>query len=181
MFFAAASLRCPLHFTHVGHVRASGKTDACGTRTGLAEGVSRYPLKFQRKIRMAATKKTRSARPEKRIDTKQRVSPTAMGISIAAKANSDRLAVDTDTRDKKVGLAVALREEGIDERTIARGFASLHSKLSRSEDKGDLKLFFDVLKENHRTLEPPTPSDRSGAGEVPVTIILKHNVPRPAR
>jgi hypothetical protein len=28
----------------VGHVRASGKIDACGTRTGLAEGVSRYPF-----------------------------------------------------------------------------------------------------------------------------------------
>jgi hypothetical protein len=33
-----------LLFTHVGHVRASGKIDACGTRTGSAEGVSRYPL-----------------------------------------------------------------------------------------------------------------------------------------
>ena len=30
--------------SYVGHVRASGEIDACGTRTGSAEGVSRYPL-----------------------------------------------------------------------------------------------------------------------------------------
>ncbi|MGB8521810.1 MAG: hypothetical protein WCD43_02495 [Candidatus Acidiferrales bacterium] len=86
-----------------------------------------------------------------------------------------------DAKQKVGGLAQALREEGIDERAIAQGFASLHSKLSGSEDKGDLKLFFDVLKENHRTLEPPSSSDRSSADDGPVTIILKHNVPRPAR
>jgi hypothetical protein len=87
----------------------------------------------------------------------------------------------TSTGSKTIGLAEALREEGIDERTIARGFASLHGKLGGSEDKGDLKLFFDVLKDNHRSLEPSTPSDRSSAGDAPVTIILKHNMARPAR
>ena len=104
-----------------------------------------------------------------------------VGSNLAAQTGAVRSAEDTDTCLKKVGLAEALREEGIDERAIAQGFASLHRKLSGSEDKGDLKLFFDVLKENHRTLEPPSASDRGSANEGPVTIILKHNMARPAR
>jgi hypothetical protein len=170
-----------LHFTHVGHVRASGKTDACGTRTGSAEGVSRYPLESHREMTMAATTKKQTAKPDSCVDAKQRINPKAKGTNIATKKQSGRSAVDSDTRCKKVGLADALREEGIDERAIAQGFASLHRKLSGSEDKGDLKLFFDVLKDNHRTLEPPTSSDRGGAGDGPVTIILRHNMARPAR
>ena len=119
---------------------------------------------------MAATSKMHAAKAGKRV-----------GSNLAAQTSAVRSAEDTDTCLKKVGLAEALREEGIDERAIAQGFASLHRKLSGSEDKGDLKLFFDVLKDNHRTLEPPTPSDRTGSGDAPVTLILKHNVPRPAR
>lgn len=130
---------------------------------------------------MAANTTTQPARPEKRVDTKQQVSAKPKTPNVAAQTSSVRSANDTDTCLKKVGLAGALREEGIDEHTIAQGFASLHRKLSGSEDKGDLKLFFDVLKENHRTLEPPSASDRSGASDGPVTIILKHNVPRPTR
>jgi hypothetical protein len=119
---------------------------------------------------MAATSKTHAVKAEKRV-----------GSNLAAQTGAVRSAEDTDTCLKKVGLAEALREEGIDERAIAQGFASLHRKLSGSEDKGDLKLFFDVLKENHRTLEPPSASDRGSANEGPVTIILKHNMARPAR
>jgi pyruvate/2-oxoglutarate dehydrogenase complex dihydrolipoamide dehydrogenase (E3) component len=130
---------------------------------------------------MAATTRKPSAKPEKAVYAKQRVSPKAKSPDIAAKTVSVRSAVETDTLRNNVGLAEALREEGIDERTIARGFATLHSKLSNGEDKGDLKLFFDVLKDNHRTLEPPSPSDRNSASDAPITIILKHNVPRPAR
>jgi len=102
---------------------------------------------------MAANTTTRRVKAKKRVDAKQQVG----------------------------GLAEALREEGIDERAIAQGFATLQRKLSGSEDKGDLKLFFDVLKENHRTLEPPIASDRGSANDGPVTIILKHSVPRPVR
>jgi pyruvate/2-oxoglutarate dehydrogenase complex dihydrolipoamide dehydrogenase (E3) component len=119
---------------------------------------------------MAATSKMYAAKAGKRV-----------GSNLAAQTSAVRSAEDTDTCLKKVGLAEALREEGIDERAIAQGFASLHRKLSGSEDKGDLKLFFDVLKDNHRTLEPPSASERSNANDGPVTIILKHNVPRPAR
>jgi hypothetical protein len=128
---------------------------------------------------MAQATKTHSARPEKRVDAKLRISPEPNASNRAAQTNLARSADDTCASHKKVGLAEALREEGINERTIAQGFASLHSKLSGSEDKGDLKLFFDVLKDNHRTLEPSIPSDRTG--DAPVTIILRHNMARPAR
>ena len=119
---------------------------------------------------MAATSKTHVAKAEKRV-----------GANLTTQTGAVRSAEDTDTCLKKVGLAEALREEGIDERAIAQGFASLHRKLSGSEDKGDLKLFFDVLKENNRTLEAARTADRSGAGDGRVTIILKHNMARPAR
>src|ERR1700685_943001 len=119
---------------------------------------------------MAATSTTHVAKAEERG-----------GANLTTQTGAVVSAEDTDTCLKKVGLAEALREEGIDERAIAQGFASLHRKLSGSEDKGALKLFFDVLKDNHRTLEPPSASERSNANDGPVTIILKHNVPLPAR
>jgi hypothetical protein len=132
---------------------------------------------------MAATSKTHSAGPKRRAGTGGQVRSKTMASNLAENAKPVPKHSDEgmSTGSKTIGLADALREEGIDERTIARGFASLHSKLSGSEDKGDLKLFFDVLKDNHRSLEPQTPSDRSSAGDAPVTIILKHNMARPAR
>ncbi len=81
---------------------------------------------------------------------------------------------------KPVKLAEALREQGIDERKIAEGYASLHDKLGQSDDKGDLKLLVDVLEKNTRTLDPPRSPDRGGS-DGPVTVILKHCVPRPQR
>ena len=83
-------------------------------------------------------------------------------------------------RTKSLKIEEALRQEGIDESKVAQGYASLHEKLGDSADKGDLKLFFDVLKENSRVLEPPRPAERGEASEN-VTVVLRHNVPRPAR
>lgn len=132
---------------------------------------------------MAATTKTHSAKPKRRVGASGQVRPKSVASNRSENAKPIPKHSDegTSTGRNEVGLAEALREEGIDERTIARGFASLHSKLGGSEDKGDLKLFFDVLKDNHRTLEPPNPSDRNPASDAPVTIILKHNMARPAR
>ena len=118
---------------------------------------------------MAASTKRRGATRRKRVGAKP-----AAGKQPLHGDSAD----DSDECIKNVKLADALREEGIGVRKIAQGYASLHGKLSDSEDKGDLKLFFDVLKENHRTLEPPRPADRDSEN---VTVILKHNVPRPAR
>jgi hypothetical protein len=130
---------------------------------------------------VAANTTTQPARPEKHVDTKQQVSAKPKASNPAAQAISDRSADDSDTCLKKVGLAEALREAGIDERKIARGYANTHNKLGDSTDKGDIKLFVDVLKENSRTLEATRDPDRRGAGDGPVTIVMRHNVPRPAR
>ena len=131
---------------------------------------------------MAATTKTRAAKSKKRAGAKRQVSTKPKAINPAAKRKAaQKGSADAHPFDKRLKLSDALREEGIGVRKIAQGYASLHGTLSSSEDKGDLKLFFDVLKENHRTLEPPLPPDRGIAGDASVTIILRHNMARPAR
>jgi hypothetical protein len=100
--------------------------------------------------------------------------------SAGKKAEAPNPSVSKRACTKSLKIEEALRQEGIDESKVAQGYASLHEKLGSSEDKGDLKLFFDVLKENSRVLEPPRPADRGGASEN-VTVVLRHNVPRPAR
>jgi hypothetical protein len=166
----------------VGHVRASGKNDACGTRTGLAKGVSRYPLGGTERATMAASTKKCAATSKAHVGVKKQVSSKEATPNPAAEPKPARESVRREhlANDKNLKLADALREEGIGVRKLAQGFATLHDKLGRSDDKGDLKLFFDVLKDNHRTLEPPGPPDRSSADEN-VTVVLKHNVPRPVR
>jgi hypothetical protein len=130
---------------------------------------------------IAANTTTQPASPEKGVNAKQKVVKKRKTPNVAAQTTCDRSADDTDTCFKKVGLAEALREEGIDERKIARGYANTHNRLGDSTDKGDIKLFVDVLKENSRVLEPARPADRSSASDGPVTIVMRHNVPRPAR
>jgi hypothetical protein len=156
----------------------------------LAEGVSRYPFEEQtlnsrgygsQEMTMAANTTTQPAKPEKHLGAKEQVSRKPKTPNVAAQTSSVRSADDTDTCLKRVGLAEALREEGIDERKIARGYANTHNRLCDSTDKGDIKLFVDVLKENSRTLESTRAPDRRGAGDGPVTIVMRHSVPRPAR
>jgi hypothetical protein len=107
-------------------------------------------------------------------------------MSVTAKERKSKKKPEADPvvgkrpRTKSLKIEEALRQQGIDESKVAQGYASLHEKLGDSADKGDLKLFFDVLKENSRVLEPPRPADRGGASEN-VTVVLRHNVPRPAR
>jgi len=84
------------------------------------------------------------------------------------------------TPDEGLTLEEALRQEGINERTIAKGYLSLHGKLINSTDKGDLKLFVDVLDKNSRILEPAHVAERSSTSQN-VTVILKHHMARPTR
>src|ERR1700733_10648089 len=65
------------------------------------------------------------------------------------------------TPDEGLTLEEALRQEGINERTIAKGYVSLHGKLINSMDKGDLKLFVDILDKNSRILKPAHAVDGS--------------------
>jgi len=98
------------------------------------------------------------------------------------KSDSDATACSHNpaTPDEGLTLEEALRQEGINERTIAKGYVSLHGKLINSTDKGDLKLFVDVLDKNSRILEPAHVTDHSSASQN-VTVILKHHMARPAR
>jgi len=98
------------------------------------------------------------------------------------KSDSDATACSQNLGSSDEGLTLeeALRQEGINERTIAKGYVNLHGKLINSMDKGDLKLFVDVLDKNSRILEPAHVADRSGASQN-VTVILKHHMSRPAR
>jgi hypothetical protein len=132
-------------------------------------------------MKMAAYTTTQPGKPEKHIGAKEQASLKLKAPNVAAQTNSVRSADDTETCLKQIGLAEALRQEGIDERKIAQGYATTHNKLGDSADKGDLRLFVDVLKENSRTLEADRAPDRRGASDCPVTIIMRHNVPRPAR
>jgi len=114
-------------------------------------------------------KKAKSAAKPKRHQSSQKKKPERANSSVSERACTKSLKIEE-----------ALRQEGIDESKVAQGYASLHEKLGDSADKGDLKLFFDVLKENSRVLEPPRPADRGSASEN-VTVVLRHNVPRPER
>jgi hypothetical protein len=131
---------------------------------------------------MAASSKKNAVAPKEHVGVKKQVSSKTVTPNRAAEAKPVRESArrETPASDKNLKLADALREEGIGVRKLAQGFATLHDKLGRSDDKGDLKLFFDVLKDNHRTLEPPGPPERNSADEN-VTVVLKHNVPRPMR
>jgi hypothetical protein len=132
---------------------------------------------------MPATNKSSASKSNKRATRKRDVVTPTRSKTADKPKTAREVAASTRrrrTRRKLVQMEEALREEGIDERKVAKGYAGLHGTLGNSEDKGDLKLFFDVLKENTRILEPPRPPDRS-ACDGPVTVILKHNVPRPAR
>ena len=114
-------------------------------------------------------KKTKKVAKPKRDQSSQKKKPVAANARVGKRACAKSLKIEE-----------ALRQEGIDESKVAQGYASLHEKLGDSADKGDLKLFFDVLKEHSRVLEPPRPADRGGASEN-VTVVLRHNVPRPER
>jgi hypothetical protein len=132
---------------------------------------------------MAATTKKNATKTKKRVGEGKQVSskPKVPNPAARKKPPAKRSAARKGTRHKTLKLEEALREEGIDESKIAQGYASVHQKLSKSTDKGDLKLFVDVLEKNSRILEPPRPLERGSASDGPVTVILKHSVPRPAR
>ena len=77
----------------------------------------------------------------------------------------------------------ALRREGLDEHAVAETYAREVENLKNkaNSDGGMEKLLFDILKECTRHLESSRPTERSGAGDTPVTVQLVHVVPRPER
>jgi hypothetical protein len=93
---------------------------------------------------------------------------------------------DPENRKKRVKLAEALREHGLDESKVAAVYASAVEKLSRNKEAGAVgvaavKLLLDVLKELTHSLEPQKAAGNSDSSDAPPFIRLIHNVPRPVR
>ena len=89
-------------------------------------------------------------------------------------------------RRKRLKLAEALRERGLDESKVAAMYSGIAEKLSRNKEQGAVgvaaaKLLFDVLKELADWLEPEKIAGKSDVGEAPQFVRLIHNVPRPVR
>lgn len=131
-------------------------------------------------------KKPRAKRKRPRAHSKTRPNSS----SAAAPAPVAGSAVKTAPRRRRprrlrkpVRIGDALRREGVDERTIAETYAGeiVELKEKKRKDGGIKKLLFDMLKECSRHLESSRPTERSGAGDTPVTVQLVHVVPRPER
>ena len=93
---------------------------------------------------------------------------------------------DPDVRKKRLKLAEALRERGLNESMLAAMYSGVAAKLSRDKEEGAVgvaaaKLLFDVLKELAHWLEPQKTAGDSDVGEAPQFVRLIHNVPRPVR
>ena len=93
---------------------------------------------------------------------------------------------DPERRKKRLKVAEALRERGLDESKLAATYSGLTQKLSRNTEQGAVgvaaaKLLFDVLKELTDRLEPQKTMGNRDASEAPQFVRLIHNVPRPVR
>ena len=93
---------------------------------------------------------------------------------------------DPENRKKRLRLAEALREYGLDERRAAAVYAGTVEKLSRNKEGGAVgvaaaKLLLDVLKEVTHSLEPQKIAGGNDSSDVPQFVRLIHNVPRPVR
>ena len=93
---------------------------------------------------------------------------------------------DPDTRKKRLTLAEALREHGLDETRVAAVYVGLVEKQSRDKEKGAVgvavgKLLLEVLKEITHVLELRKNAGNSDSSDLPPFVRLIHNVPRPVR
>jgi hypothetical protein len=93
---------------------------------------------------------------------------------------------DPDSRKKRLKMAEALRERGLDEAKVAAMYSGVAEKLSRNKEVGAVgvaaaKLLFDVLKELADRLEPEKSAGNSDVNQAPQFVRLLHNVPRPVR
>jgi hypothetical protein len=93
---------------------------------------------------------------------------------------------DPDSRKKRLKLAEAFRECGLDEAKVAALLHALGAKLSQNTEIGavglaNAKLLLDVLKESMHVLEPQKAAGISDSTDASQFIRLIHNVPRPVR
>jgi len=93
---------------------------------------------------------------------------------------------DPANRKKRLTLAEALRESGLDETKVAAVYVGLAEKLSRDKETGAVgvaagKLMLEVLKEITHVLELRKNAGSGDSSELPPFVRLIHNVPRPVR
>ena len=93
---------------------------------------------------------------------------------------------DPANRKKRLTLAEALRESGLDETKVAAVYRYLVEKLSRNKEEGAVgvaagKLLLEVLKEITHVLELRKNAGSGDSSELPPFVRLIHNVPRPVR
>jgi hypothetical protein len=139
-------------FTHAGHVRASGKTTPAGLEPAKRRACpATHPMFDQRSEHVRHRKR---AQIEKEIEKSRKTSTRS--VFTKKKPEAENFNVGKRAREiTENRRSVAPR--GVDESKVAQGYASLHEKLGDCADKGDRKLFFDMLKENSRVLEPRVP------------------------
>ena len=82
-----------------------------------------------------------------------------------------------------IPIGTALREEGLDERTVAQKYAHVLDKLTQPQAEAGSaeKLLVDVLKECSRQIEAAQQVERNPSADRPVIVQLVHTVSRPAR
>jgi|ERR1700693_4266090 len=98
--------------------------------------------------------------------------------SNADKSGRTKKSGDSARNHRRFKLADAWREVGLNELEVANTMAGLVQDLTGKEHSA--KTLLDAVKESIRVLEPPKATVRAGASDVPVTVILDHDVPRPA-
>jgi hypothetical protein len=178
--------------------------DARAARTGPGQ---RVPRSLQKIAKWLMSKPRPTARRKGQIPTVTVVPSVGPGPGPATKTNSTELRPATPNtseaqrstdaparfafvsksrhRQKRLRLAEAMRQEGLDEPAVARATLELVDKLlGGGEPNGSEKLLLDSLKEISRTLEPQG-SSGPGAGlaasDAPMIVQLVHDVPRPSR
>lgn len=128
-------------------------------------------------------KKPRAKRKRPRSPSKTRAHSSSGGAAAPVAGRAVKTSPRRRRPRKRVRIGEALRSEGLDEHAVAETYAQEVEKLKskRKSDGGTEKLLFDIMKECSRHLESSRPTERSGAGDTPVTVQLVHVVPRPER
>lgn len=93
---------------------------------------------------------------------------------------------ESEQREKPLSLAEALREQGLDDRALARVYIELLDRFLQNGDaKSSEKTLVDLIKEITRVLQPVAAANSvattKARPDTAVVVRLLHDVPRPVR
>jgi hypothetical protein len=85
-------------------------------------------------------------------------------------------------RRKRIRIGEALRQQGIDEHSVAEGYADVMDKLKGKpeDDKAD-RLLVDVLKQCSKLLDQENGPTKPQSDATAVPVVVLHNMLRPQR